>query len=589
MLEKYKSNSNESFNAKMTTKSSLCDTFISNSYFHSLTSPNHTIMIGPRGSGKTTLMRMLDVESLEIWDKEIAEEYRNSIDYSGVFIPTDRFWKTQFDLLSDKYKESPKVIKAIESTFIYHILECFTQVLSFRVNRVIQKRNNFQKIELSKTDELELVSYLAEMWKVEPKILSLRGLGIAVSLKKQTISRFLTNIPKQDVNSVIDIAIPIIEDEIIQIIGATVSITNNYIGESVWAFLFDELELAPKEFIQPLIDAMRGGPQNVLLKLALSPYHKGVSLTKSSLSGMSSQDLTFINLTSTKKEGLAFARELCTNIFLRNNLTNDIDSYFELPSKINTNIEFEELRNKDKSFAAYLTTKKIDINKYESLGTGEQSTIRKIQFNVHLRNYSLANNGQRKSRKRASDYYTGFENICSALEYNPRMLVGTMMLFSLQASKGKIKSHIQLDLLGNYLTSFNALLSTIALDSKGSNFNNIFKVIEVIAGCFSKEIHGATFKPDPKGKIKFENESNENYIEAIGLAMNAGALISENNDVGSFHDFDDIKKSKCRLSYLFAHKYGLLMNLQRDVDLAEILNNTKIDVINPVEQGKLFS
>ncbi|EGQ9189876.1 hypothetical protein F7J78_19255, partial [Vibrio cholerae] len=121
-------NFNESFNAKATSKVNLCSNFIVNSHYDLLTTPNNTIMIGPRGSGKTTLLRMLDVETLDMWDKDISSNYRNKISYSGVFVPTDRFWKTQYERISTKFKSNESAQKLLRASFVYHILECLAQV-----------------------------------------------------------------------------------------------------------------------------------------------------------------------------------------------------------------------------------------------------------------------------------------------------------------------------------------------------------------------------------------------------------------------------------------------------------------------------
>ncbi|MEZ8321629.1 hypothetical protein AB6C72_24845, partial [Vibrio splendidus] len=275
-------NFNESFNAKATSKVNLCSDFIVNSHYDLLSTPNNTIMIGPRGSGKTTLLRMLDVEVLEMWDKDVARKYREKISFSGVFIPTDRFWKTQYERISVRFKNNNNVQKLLESSFVYHILECLAQVISYRANRTIEKNNNHLSVDISKQDESELVQLLSDYWKVSPKIPSLRGLVIATSIKKQEISTIIASLDNE--TDIDDIAI--VDDRLVGILETSIQIINQYFmdNDGKWAFLFDELELAPEVFIQPLIDSMRGGPQNIIFKLALSPYHKGVSITRDSFS-----------------------------------------------------------------------------------------------------------------------------------------------------------------------------------------------------------------------------------------------------------------------------------------------------------------
>ncbi|MDA0126464.1 hypothetical protein OH458_00020 [Vibrio sp. MarTm2] len=579
-------NFNESFNAKATSKSNLCSDFIVNSHYDLLTTPNNTIMIGPRGSGKTTLLRMLDVEVLEIWDKDIAKKYRNKISYSGVFIPTDRFWKSQYERISVRFKKQKKVQKLLEASFVYHILECVAQVVCYRANRNIEKSNNFLASDISKNDESELVQTLSDYWKVSPKIPSLRGLVIATSIKKQEISTKIASIENE--SEVDDLSI--VNDRLVGILETSIQIINQYFNESdgKWAFLFDELELAPEVFIQPLIDAMRGGPQNIIFKLALSPYHKGVSITRDSFSGMNKQDLTFINLSGVRDDGFNFSKELSENIFRKYDLTGDVDSYFETELAIDRNKEMKELISKDKSFYEYASKNKINIGNYEDLDENRQAVFRRIQFNVHLRNYYLKDKKQKSSRKRASSYYTGFKNICAMLEYNPRMLVGIMSDFAALVKKnGYVKEHEQLQKINSYSNSFKSLLSTIAVESSGNEFVTLFDIIHRIGKYLSSEIHGETFSPDPKGSIVFNNPYNENYISAIGLALNSGALIIEKNDIDSFHDIDDIKNARCRLSYLFAPEYRLLLNTQRPVDLIDILNHSKIEIVDP--SGRIYT
>lgn len=573
-------NFNESFNAKATSKFNLCADFIVNSHYDLLTTPNNTIMIGPRGSGKTTLLRMLDVEVLEIWDKDVAQDYRNKISYSGVFIPTDRFWKTQYERISTKFKNNADIQKLLSAAFIYHILECMAQIINYRANSTLNKTNKYNHVDISKQEESQLVELLADYWKVTPKIPSLRGLVIATSIKKQEISSFIASLkPEQDLGD-----IDIIDHSLVGILEVSVQTVNQFFNENdgKWAFLFDELELAPEVFIQPLINAMRGGPQNIIFKLALSPYHKGVSITKDSFSGMNKQDLTFINLSGVRDEGLIFARELSQNIFNKYGLTNEIDTYFESDSSIDRNLDFNELIRKDKSFYKYVSKNKLNISDYEKLDENKQAFYRRIQFNFHLRNYYLKDENIKSSRRRASYYYTGFRKICAMLEYNPRMLVGSMNIFASIARKsGVIKEHEQLDNIKNYSNSFKSLLSTIAVESSNNEFITLFDIIDKIGTYLKEEIHGDEFNSDPRGSIIFKNEFNSNYITAIGLALNAGALIIEKNGVDSFHDIDDIMNERCRLSYLFAPEYRLLLNAQRPVDLIDILNHSKIEIVDP--------
>ncbi|NVJ62466.1 MAG: ATP-binding protein [Gammaproteobacteria bacterium] len=581
----------ESFNAKTTSTEELCNTFITNDFFDQLACPNNSIMIGPRGSGKTTLMRMLEVESLEIWNRENSDKYRDIIDFSGVFIPTDRYWKKQYEKIQEVINSSnitqverermDKALYLLDVLFIYHVIEQFLSVVNYRCSRIVNKKNKFRSVDISKEDEMELVLELSSLYGCTPKINSIRSLFSSIVIKKQDISKSANRLIKGS-----DETCDLDEISLIEILNSSVSIVNNYLNEShgKWAFLFDELELAPDLIIQPLVDEMRGGHKDIIYKLALSPYHQDISITHNTDSSMKEQDLNYINLTGLNdKEGSKFAKQLCTSLFVRKGLFENIENYFESPKPTNIDKDFKELISKDEYFRLYLEDRNLIRDEYRA----NDSLLRKVKFIAHLRNYKRDENNQIKRRRRPADYYAGFDHICKAVEYNPRMLIGLMNKFIPIAKEGKVSLAAQLNSLDEYFQSFKALLSTIALDSNNSKFNNIYDFIDEIANYFNNEIYGVEFKSEPKGSFIINDKINEGLLEIVGYALNAGALISVDTDIGTFNKKKEGLRNVCRLSYMFSHSYGLLMTRQKEMDLDELIYSTALNKAN-VNIVKLF-
>lgn len=560
------------FNARTLSTQELCKGFILSQAYNQLASPNNLIVVGPRGSGKTTLMRMLQVEALNIWEAEDADFYREEIDFSGVFIPTDRFWKSQFERAKTYVYRGGLDNEILKSTFNYHVLERFCSCLDYRVNGAIKSKKPFKQAFIGRAEESELVTQLASLWKVAPNIPSLRSLEFAVSEKKNEVSNYINKVISES-----DLGGPpiVIEGELVRILDASVRVVNSYFDEKSekWAFLFDELELAPDELIQPLVDAMRGGPEDIILKLSLSPYHKNVDVTTNPDSSMGQNDLSIIRLSGLEEEvGLEFSEKLCAAVFKSNGFTNDIRSYFKDVKKMDVSSEFEELSKKDDSFSAYLNKNGIEIEKIPSYTEKNKNpTIRKIKFIAQIRNYYL-----KKQRKRPPDLYVGFDNLCKSMEFNPRMLISLMNILVSKAGKDKkIGIADQMAGLRHMYESHKALLNTIPLPQNSLGVRSIYDFVDMLGMRFRENMLGDTFQAEPKGTLTFRKVKDEGVLDIIGLALNSGALIVDTSDPIAKAGMVEIRDSRCRLSFLFSHKYSLLINKPRDIDLS---------VLFPVEE-----
>ena len=577
-MNKITSNIHESFNAKNLTIKKLCESFIINEHFHKLAGSDHSIMIGPRGSGKTTLMKMLQIEALSQWEAIEASNYRSKIAYSGVFIPTDRLWKKQYENLTDKYHDNVKKLRALDSIFVFHVLERLSYVVEVRSNRL--NPSLFRGVLLSKNDEVSMVNELSAIWHVNPKINTLKSLNIEMASSKYRLSNYIID-DQEDKDYYNDLAFFDIEN-MVGLLELSVKIINAYFqeGDAKWCFLFDELELAPESIVQPLIDRLRGGPENIIFKLSLSPYHSDIKITENSNSPMDKQDYTFINLSNVKDDvGQRFSKQLCQKIFDRYDFLGDIESFFSEPKKKNNKIVFEELVEKDPTFSEYLIQNKIDLSKFEEYKESNKLTlIRKIQFVAHLRNEFIGKSFRLKGRRRAVDYYSGFKKICKALEYNPRMLISITNLiaesFVADKKKPKISVNEQISALEEVYNSYVALLNTIPIDVDG--YDTLYSLVDGLAKEISFYIKGDRFYPEPYGYFSFSEEPGDDLRKAVGYALNAGAFVIDDSDRGANANIGSLHGINFRLSYIFSHKYGLLMNKPRKIEFMKVLRGSKV-------------
>jgi len=173
------------FNARTSSIKRLCVDFIYNSHYSKIASQDHSILVGPRGSGKTTLMRMLSLEALSEWDGPEASKVREQLEFNGVFIPTDRLWKRQYSYIKDSTKIKSTDIKYLDSLFIYHIFENLLETLSLKTTRIAKQKHLFRHMAIDKDQESTLTIGLSKSWGVRPDINSLKSLKIALIHKKR--------------------------------------------------------------------------------------------------------------------------------------------------------------------------------------------------------------------------------------------------------------------------------------------------------------------------------------------------------------------------------------------------------------------
>jgi len=576
------------FNARTISLSELCESFILSDSFTKLASPNNTLLIGPRGSGKTTLMRMLQAEALCVWDTEDADYFRDKIKFTGVFVPTDRFWKEQYDCLKSGEFFSGDGGVILSAYFNYHVIERLCSTLEFRVNKSKKTPSKYKQSILKKEDEVELVQELSLLWKVNPRINSIRSLESSLSNKKQIMSNLISEAKTKDI---LGENIDFLKGDLISILDPSIRMINNYLDEKneKWCFLFDELELAPEEVIQPLVDSMRGGAEDVILKLSLSPYHKNVVITESPDSSMGEQDLSLVRLTGIRdNEGLDFAKKLCGSIFKKSGLNEPVSDYFECPDKMDVAKEFKSLVEKDPTFKEYLERNSIDVDKLsEYTDKDKNPTIRKIKFVAQVRNYYF-----KQMRKRPPNLYVGFGNLCKSVEYNPRMLISLMnMLVSTLNKDGFIPMSEQISALRRSFETQKALLNTIAVSGEYKKIHTIYDLVEIIGRKFKNYIVGDDFQPEPKGSLIFKKEKNKELIDIIGCALNSGALVLDESSAQTYQNIVEVRDSRLRLNYLFSHEFSLLLTKQREIEFGKIFelekNDKKISKVGTKRESKI--
>ena len=611
----------DSFNARPLLPEQVARTFVPPQKFNDFVARCHSTVIGPRGSGKTSLLKMLQPRALESWDTAEGHRYRSTIDYTGVFIPTDVAWSRQTSASVEGLQEedAKKIRNAAFTTAVLHAL---IETLRWRVSPAPSTGPSFRRASLHSSQEANLVAALAEAWTLAPRTLTFLGLKHSLSDRNAIIwslaqsprdlPRFPASFPKWialDFLACCNYAVEIFDDAIGQ-------------SDSIWALLFDELELAPEWIMEGLLIALRSRYPRFIFKLALSPYDEKFSRLQGGLDASPHQDFNEILLWHAKKEdGLEFSKRLFLNIcrdqgrpvssveeLLGLSVLDDPEAptIEKVISKIKSygkgSRQYETLKKAiklDSGFASFWKNQNIDIEKLRELPEEERAAkVRKVYPLILLRTFfrtEIISKGETKTVRRARkslDIYTGASSVLTMAEGNPRWIIGITRIL-LNSAEGKslpIRKSDQATTLEETIHKFRARLKAVAFhDPLKQRVKSLLSLIDDIGHYYSKEfIDEPVFHPQPVLSFTVDANTHPDLVAAIGRAANLGAIVYV-PDKGSSTLMQSVRGKRFRLSYLLAPFYRIPLRLGDSVSISRIPSVDFVpeeDTLFPMEMFK---
>lgn len=587
----------ESFNARSLAPEQVAKTFIPPPVFHSLTARCHSTVIGPRGSGKTSLLKMIQPSALENWDSIDAEEYRKRVDYTGVFIPTDVSWNRQTVAIVEGL--SSKMVKLFRgAAFTTHVLHELIEVLNWRCDKPKASQIvPFRRTNLLKDKERLLVRELADSWILKPTTESLIGLKHSLGARHVAIWSLaqrasLTGASIESLPEWMTL-------DFLSCCGQAVELFDDAIGESNarWALLFDELELAPEWIMQGLLSGLRSTNEKLLFKLAVSPFNERYEMLKSAIQPVPDQDYNEIRLWHANKEdGLEFSQKLflsvCRDRGVKVDKVADLvgQSFLDMDTAGTKSYErgssqyrtLAKALRTDTTFHDYWCENNLSLDSLSELSEEERAAkVRKIYPLVLIRNFfrvppnsRLAGKQARRSRK-SIEVYTGAASLLTISEGNPRWIIGLtrLLLNRIDSAKLPIKRSDQGRILEETIHKFRARLKTISLDASTPKLRSktLLGFLDIIGTYFKDHVVIERFTPQPPLSFTVDTNAHPSLITAIGRAVNSGAIVYV-PDKGSIGLLNDMKGKRFRLSYLLAPYFNLPLRLGDSASIFRILS-----------------
>jgi hypothetical protein len=596
----------ESFNARNLSPKQVAERFIPPPrHFDDLMLRRNSLVVGPRGSGKTTLLKMLQLPALATWKHPDADRYRTQIDFIAVFVAADVSWGAQLGALGrnrlPQHATDLLGLSAFTSHVMIALIEAMNDCASGDPTTVPTLAGKY--VNLSKQQEVALCQFISKNWQLTPILPTFQGLKLALRERLSLIAQIArreTVLPKEQLDERLAsydfLFLGFLECSIF-----AVEAFNDLVGqpEKRWAFLFDELEIAPQQIRRQLFSALRSTDRRLLIKLSISPYHEDAVILEGGGSAMPGQDYQPIELWYPRKEeGYQFSEALLKAMLAEAGAepVNSDEVFgrsvfeagdFERESNVSAyrpgtslHRRFSNLAKKDSSFADYLGRHNIDLQTMHLLGETERAgVIRKGTSVIAVRENYRSNEGLsgaptrlERSRKTPT-LYTGSRSLFAIIEGNPRWFIGIVgpLIRDYMNHLRPVSRGIQARTITTATNRFRALLRTIPYSpSNSATSRGLLSLLDSVGEKFHDNLVQGPFNPDPPLSFVVDSHTSGEVLVALGKALNAGAIILAPDQTGETL-LSSLRGKRFRLSYMLAPGYGLPLNLGRTMALSQIL------------------
>jgi hypothetical protein len=590
----------DSYNARFLNPELIAESFVPSANFERLTRRTHSIVVGPRGSGKTSLLKMLQTPALENWKHARASEFREKIDYTGVFIAADIGWKQQLDEIGVSFLEEPLRKKLCLATFTTHVLHALTIAFINRKGNPISRDIQHRRIDVSAETEIQIVQTIAKAWKLSPATDSFLGLKHALSLRLNQIWEIAAEEELQDSagRAARFNKHTFLNLHFLKAVSFAIEVFDDALSSPAarWALLFDELELAPEWILNELITSLRSINEKLLIKLSLSPFNNVLDLLQNSVAAMPGQDFTEIPLWfAHKEEGYSFSEELFTQILRSHGFAITLgeflgESTFDASGSRPYAPEsrqykaFLHAHQTDPSFRRYVQLNSIRLHELDKMQDEERaSVIRKIYPTILLRNFfrvpDIEKFGKSAARQRVRSVkrpiiYGGKNALLAMTEGNPRWLIGIATNL-IRRDRPHVRKAEQVAEIEKSITRFRSLLKTVSASPPGSKERprELLQLIDVIGNFFYQSAILDSFSAEPYGSFIVDSHIPPNLVNSIGIALNAGALVYVPDTPDEIF-VKTVRGKRFRLTYLLSPFYHTPIRLGAPISLFKMLSRS---------------
>jgi hypothetical protein len=565
------------FNARLLDPEDVARLFVPTPDFSALVKMQHCLLMGPRGCGKTTLLKMLTRRAQIVWKKERIPSEPDlasypTPDFEAIYIPSDIRWSYELQTLAEDSFSNPLLQERVQRCMIsFSSLSEACNVFESLLGNHIKAQAKFLSALI---DNFEMSGVVPSFAEVRLKCLSVN----------QSIRRCLVRRDSASLLRMVDGMAPPVVGHAFDTLERACSVFEEYAPAGVrpkkWGFCFDELEIGPDWLKRELLSSLRSVRQNFLLKLTWSPVLPLDPTQKQEFR----HDYTIIKLWHAHAESARpFCKEFATRVirtvvrnakitprqllgsseFARDDETDDAYAQGSANWK-----EMVELATWDKSFRDYIANHKMDpMNPVAQSVDDRDRVLRKVKPIALIRSAYQRSIGGRSRKKHL--LYSGEEAVYAMSEGNPRQLAGILSDIldrrpvRRSDSDEPIDRRIQADVLSEVSVRFLTGIKTYPVPFKADYRLSLAGIVDEFGKFLNYELVGKTFTADPIGSFVVDQKVDQRVVREIEIGLLIGAFVSVGKDPPA-----SVTGARIRLSYMLSPHYRLLFRNYRDIQLS---------------------
>jgi len=550
---------------------------------------------------------MLQQAALETWSHPDAERFREAIDYTGVYVPADITWSMQLTFLGGGRLDETTHEVLARAAFTSHVLRALALAMGERLDPQSDRPFPHRRLSIREDKHAEIALAISEAWHVTLSVPTLRSLALSLSRRLQLIGEIANleqrlsetgreeRLLRHDFLNIsflpaISHAIDVFED------GAR--------SHEHWAFLFDELEIAPSWIRSELLALLRSTDQRLLFKLTLSPYKPDPATVGIAVPEERQDHDSILLWYAQKDDSYPFSESLWSSITAARygEAVAAVDMLGHAPYETtpsdwadegtayvrgsDVSRVFEELWELDPTFREYLQNRGIDARFLADVPAGDRAAVlRKIAPIAYLRREYLretvsddqragrrAANGRRtatvlRSRKNPT-VFSGAETVFAVCEGNPRMLLGLAEDLLRASEGGIVEPSKQARAITAASRTFAAMIRNAPVPY--TTGVGVLTLLRKVGEYIFAQVVRNKFNPEPPGSFIVDSHISDELEAALGIALNIRAIVYLPDHNAEFL-LKSLRGKRFRLSYMLSVNFRNPLRLGRAVSLSSML------------------